>query len=112
MVARMTMNVFLIAAILVQAAQAHDCQMPQRVQRGLSAIDYFHAPPAGFADRWYLRFCRPSFCKMNLCRGSCADPMQVSPAWKEGTPCSLRTFNALIFNSEYNCCQFTQFSQN
>jgi hypothetical protein len=98
--------------ILAQTEQLSDSQMPLRVPRGLLTTNYFQGLPPGFTEKWYQLLRQPCYCRMNLCHGTCADPARfASNLYQNSTPCVLRTFNNLIYESTTDCCQFTQTAQ-
>jgi hypothetical protein len=73
----------------------------------------------GYAQRWLRNLGNPSFCRMELCHGSCADPIRSvydpsivgtpslysehsgGPTWI--TPCGLRTFHHLLDSQPHSC---------
>jgi hypothetical protein len=76
---------------------------------------------AGYSERWLQRFGNPSFCRMGLCHGTCADPARSAldesivdtPSFYTNledvpsgiTPCGLRTFDHLLGGNQGACCQ-------
>jgi hypothetical protein len=96
-----------------------------RIPRMVRSSNHFQGLSAGYARRWIRNLANPSFCRMNLCHGSCADATRspydpsiigtpslysladrssfISPAPGDLTPCSLRTFRQLIGASPPTC---------
>jgi hypothetical protein len=98
-------------------------QSSLRIPRVVLQSDHFKGFAPGYAERWLRNMRIPSFCRMNLCHGTCADPsrsiydpsllgipsfynpMHEFSAAESDTPCALRTFHNLLWTIEPYACQ-------
>lgn len=110
--------VFLLAFAPFRATEGEQLRLPRPKER----LNQFAVTmSAGYAERWFQRLRSPSFCRMGLCHGTCADPVRSAldesiigtPSLYERseevppgiTPCGLRTFEHLLDRKQGACCQ-------
>jgi hypothetical protein len=92
-----------------------------RLERHNLATNHFSDFSCGYTKRWLANLRNPSFCRMNLCHGSCShadrSPYASSivgtpslyreagadPAPIENTPCQLATFHNLLQAGTPSC---------
>ena len=104
--------------LLINKAYSEPSNGYLRIKRMTVQSNYFLGLSPGYAQRWYRNLRIPSFCRMNLCHGSCADPNRSiydssllgmpslydpvsgpSAGYIE-TPCRLETFKNILQSME------------
>src|ERR1700722_6176666 len=60
--------------LLLNKAYSEQPDRYLRIKRMTVQSNHFLGLSPGYAQRWYRNLRTPSFCRMNLCHGSCADP--------------------------------------
>jgi hypothetical protein len=115
----------LLLLLVLKTASALPSQSSLRLRRNASEANHFRGIAPGYAERWFGNLRIPSFCRMNLCHGSCSDPNRsiCAPsimgfpslydpferlADESRAPCTLRTFQNLLNTMRPSTCSHLQ----